>query len=47
MKTLTPNQQFVLESLRRKDDDWIAAATERAWKSGESYYIDSRCPARK
>ena len=42
MRTLTPNQQWVLDELRRRDHDFIASATELHWRAGESYYTDSR-----
>ena len=39
---MTLNQQSVLDRLRRSDHRWIAEETERAWKNGETYYIDTR-----
>jgi hypothetical protein len=42
MKTLTENQMWVLEQLRKKGGDFIAAATEEHWKNGEGYYLDTR-----
>jgi hypothetical protein len=35
-----------LELMRRKGLDWVAAATERHWRSGETYYIDDRVNAK-
>ena len=43
---LTPLQIEVLQRLRHQDCHFIAEATERHWKQGESYYIDSRVPVK-
>lgn len=45
-KELTPNQRWVLEELRRQDCHFLALATERAWRAGETYYIDDRVRVR-
>lgn len=45
--TLTANQQAVLATLRERGADITAAATERAWSKGETYYLDSRNSARR
>jgi hypothetical protein len=45
MKTLTPNQIWVLESLRHRNCHWLAEIVERAWKRGWPYYIDRRVKA--
>ena len=44
MKTrkLTEQQRDVIGALRVAGADWTAKATERAWKAGEAYYLDSR-----
>ena len=44
---LTPLQQQVLATLRERGADWTAAATERHWVRGETYYLDKRCGARE
>ena len=43
MKKLTTKQTEVLNALRKKNMDFLAAATEEHWRKGEEYYIDSRC----
>jgi hypothetical protein len=43
-KQLTDLQGSVLAKLRKRGCDFIAAATEGAWRRGEGYYIDSRVP---
>jgi hypothetical protein len=47
MKTLTPNQLTVIATLRKRGSDFTAAATERHWKAGQAYYLDTRNGARK
>lgn len=42
LNPLTSNQVEVLQALRKQGCDFIAEATERHWKQGESYYIDDR-----
>lgn len=39
---LTEEQRQIIEVLRQRGADWTADATERHWKSGERYYLDSR-----
>lgn len=46
MFKLTPNQIEVLEMLRGQGCHWIAGATEREWKEGREYYIDTRVNVR-
>jgi hypothetical protein len=43
---MTTLQQDVLRRMRRRGLDFVAAATERHWANGETYYIDSRVNAR-
>lgn len=42
MKHLTDNQVWVIDELRRQGCHFIAGETERHWKEGRRYYIDSR-----
>ncbi len=42
MPELTPTQQHVVTELRRRGADWTAEATERHWREGRPYYLDSR-----
>lgn len=42
MKTLTDFQINVINRLRKQNCWFLAEATERHWKNGESYYIDKR-----
>jgi hypothetical protein len=44
---LTPDQQFALRLLESKGAGMTAAATRDAWEKGETYYIDTRNPARR
>jgi len=46
-RKLTQEQQDVLATLRARGADWTAAATERAWRNGERYYMDDRNTARR
>lgn len=46
-KRLTRDQQYVLKVLREREAFLTADATERAWKHGEVYYLDTRNSARK
>lgn len=46
-KDLTNNQQEVLATLRKRGATYTAESTERHWRNGESYYIDTRNSARK
>ena len=47
MKPLTENQKTVLAKLRERGADFTAEATERHWRAGKPYYLDSRNSARK
>lgn len=42
MHELTSNQIEVLQLMRKQECFFLANATERAWRAGEKYYIDSR-----
>ena len=42
VKCLTERQERCLKGMRRQEGDFIAAATERHWLEGESYYLDDR-----
>lgn len=44
---LTDFQIGVIERMRKAKLDWVAEATEREWKAGNTYYIDTRCKASK
>lgn len=44
---LTEFQIGVIERMRKAKLDWVAEATEREWKAGNTYYIDSRCKCSK
>lgn len=44
---LTPNQQEVLATLRERGAEFTAEVTERHWRKGEPYYMDSRNAARE
>lgn len=44
---LTENQKQVLAILRMRGADWTAEVTERHWRNGERYYIDTRNGAGK
>jgi hypothetical protein len=46
-KKLTFNQRLVLAALRVKGADITAAATERHWRNGQRYYLDTRNSARR
>ena len=46
MKELTRNQVWVLEELRHQGHYFIADETERRWKQGLPYYIDTRVSAK-
>lgn len=41
-RTLTEDQGLVLATLRQRGAWLTADATERAWRAGERYYLDSR-----
>ena len=45
-KKLTPDQEHALKLLTDAGAGMTAAATRDAWEKGESYYIDTRNPAR-
>ena len=47
MKALTENQNYVIATLRVRGADWTASAAEKAWQSGQRYYLDSRNEARR
>jgi hypothetical protein len=42
LNVLTENQNWVLKMLRKRNGEWIAAATEEHWQAGDRYYIDAR-----
>lgn len=44
---LTPHQTATLAKMRKAGLDWVASATEREWKGGQAYYIDTRCRCSK
>lgn len=45
-KKLTPDQEHALQLLADAGAGMTAAATRDAWEKGESYYLDTRNPAR-
>jgi len=45
-KKLTPDQEHALQLLTDAGAGMTAAATRDAWEKGESYYLDTRNPAR-
>ena len=47
MKALTENQKHVLATLRVREADWTASAAEKAWQTGQRYYLDARNEARR
>lgn len=45
-RELTKEQEHCLALMRDRGMDFIAGATERHWRNGTSYYIDSRVNAK-
>ena len=44
-RSLTRNQQTVLEKLRQRGMWFLADETEKQWRRGQRYYLDARVNA--
>ena len=46
MKALTDRQKAMIAKLEKRGAGMTAAAARDAWQKGETYYLDTRNPAR-